>query len=308
MVQRISMKAIGIIIILYLFAGTPSVKAQSAIDSVQFFISSNPINVTLTTNLRNLLSGKIKEDFQKATFTCKLEDGDVLSKEILLKVRGHLRRTICYMPPIKLLFHNPTSPGQYSLNTLKLVSSCKDNINYEQFLLKEYLIYKMYNLLTDKSFKVRLLHLTCEDNNDRKKSFTRHAFLLEDVDAMAKRNSCREMNNPEIKTENTNREQMTMVALFQYMIGNTDWSVPKNHNIKLLIDREDSTTKPYVVPYDFDYAGLVNADYAIPEPQLNIENVTQRLYRGFARTMNELQAAIKIYSLQKKYLCIDQKF
>ncbi len=90
-----------------------------------------------------------------------------------------------------------------------------------------------------------------------------------------------------------------MVVIFQYMIGNTDWSVPKNHNIKLLADKEDSSAKPFVVPYDFDYSGLVNTDYAVPAPALNLENVTQRLYRGFPRTMAELQAVLKIYQQQK---------
>jgi len=93
---------------------------------------------------------------------------------------------------------------------------------------------------------------------------------------------------------------MTMVAIFQYMIGNTDWAVPKNHNVKLIVDKEDSTAKPYVVPYDFDYSGLVNADYAMPAPALNLENVTQRMYRGFPRTMDELDAVLKIYKQQKE--------
>ena len=294
------MKKICTILLLHLAAANLTIKAQSAIDSVQFFIGNNPINVNLTTDVGNLMNGKLKDGYQKATFSCKLPDSSVLTKEIRLKLRGHVRRSICYMPPIWLLFHNPGSPGQYSLNSLKLVSSCKDNTNYEQFLLKEYLIYKIYNLLTEKSFNVRLLSLTCIDSKGRKKSFTRYAFLLEDIDALAKRNACKELNNKEVGTESTDRIQMTMVAIFQYMIGNTDWSVPKKHNIKLLVDKEDGTAKPYVIPYDFDYSGLVNADYAIPEPQLNLENVTQRLYRGFPRTMDELQAVLKIYAQQKE--------
>lgn len=139
------MKTICTILFLYLAAASLTLQAQSAIDSVQFFIGDNPIEVNLTTDLGNLLNGKLKDDYQNAIFSCKLPDSSVLNKEIRLKLRGHVRRSICYMPPIWLLFHNPASPGQYSLNSLKLVSSCKDNTNYEQFLLKEYLIYKMYN-------------------------------------------------------------------------------------------------------------------------------------------------------------------
>ena len=294
------MKRFSAIILFFICTTSLSVQAQSAIDSVQFFIGDNPINVSIITDLGNILSGKLKDENQKATFSCKLPDSSVLNKEIRLKLRGHARRNICYMPPISLLFHNPSSPGQYSINNLKLVSSCRDNSYYDQFLLKEYLIYKMYNLLTAKSFHVRLLNLTCIDSKGSKKSFTRHAFLLEDIDALAERNACKELNKKEFGTESTDRAQMTMVAIFQYMIGNTDWSVPKNHNVKLIVDKEDSTAKPYVVPYDFDYSGLVNADYAMPAPALNLENVTQRQYRGFPRTMEELDAVLKIYKQQKE--------
>jgi hypothetical protein len=294
------MKKFCTILLLHLAAANPVAQAQSATDSVQFFMGDGLIKVSLTTDLGRLLSRKLNDENQKAVFSCRLADSTVLNKEIRIKLRGHARRDICYLPPISLLFHNPGSPAQYSLNSLKLVNSCQDNTYYEQFLLKEYLIYKIYNLLSEKSFKVRLLHLTCIDNKEKKKSFTRYAFLLEDIDALAKRNSCKELNNRKVWTESTDRAQMTMMAIFQYMIGNTDWSVPTNHNIKLIVDRHNTTAKPYAVPYDFDYAGLVNADYAIPGYRLDIKDVTQRLYRGFPRTMDELQAALKIYQQQRE--------
>jgi len=158
----------------------------------------------------------------------------------------------------------------------------------------------MYNLLTEKSLRVRLLRLTYEDSRGKKKPFTGYAFFVEDVDAMAKRNHCKEWKNGKIFTENTNRNQMTMVAVFQYMIGNTDWAVPNGHNIKLIYPKKDSIARPYVVPYDFDYAGLVNADYAIPDPALGTESVVERVYRGFPRTMSELQTVFQIYNQQKE--------
>ena len=84
------------------------------------------------------------------------------------------------------------------------------------------------------------------------------------------------------------------------MIGNTEWSVPNNHNIKLLTAKKDKTIKPYPVPYDFDHSGLVNTDYAAPDEIMGIETVVERLYRGFPRTMEELQAAIVVYNNQKE--------
>lgn len=158
----------------------------------------------------------------------------------------------------------------------------------------------MYNLLSPKSFRVRLIKMNYEDTKGKKKQMSQFAFFIEDIKAMAKRNHCKEYTKTKLTTEQTNREQMTMVAVFQYMIGNTDWAVPVLHNIRLMYPKNDSTVAPYAVPYDFDFAGLVNADYAIPSPDLpEIETVRQRLYRGFPRSMGELQAVFAVYNEQK---------
>src|ERR1041385_40117 len=93
---------------------------------------------------------------------------------------------------------------------------------------------------------------------------------------------------------------MAIVDIFQYMVGNTDWSVPNYHNIKLIRKKNADDSPPYVIPYDFDYCGLVNAYYAVPAEILGIEKVTDRKYRGFPRSMEELQQAISIFNKQKE--------
>lgn len=92
---------------------------------------------------------------------------------------------------------------------------------------------------------------------------------------------------------------MTMVALFEYMVGNTDWSVYANHNIKLMQDTADATSKPYASAYDFDFSGLVNAPYATPDPQLGTESVTTRVYRGFPREVSELKEMADYFRSKK---------
>ena len=288
------------LILLCVLSVSLAVYGQPAFDSIRFFLDKNPLNVTLSTDISNLVSGKIKDNYQKAIFTCKLPDSSAVSEEIRISARGHMRRSICHIPPLRLNFHNPTSPKLYSLNSLKLVCACRSSADNQQLLFKEYLIYKIYNLLTEKSFRVRLLNITYEDSKGKKKPSTQYAFVVENVDAMAKRNHCKERKNGKINSEATDREQMTMVAIFEYMIGNTDWSVPGDHNIKLIAPKKDSVARPYAVPYDFDYAGLVNAEYAVPEPKLGIETVLQRLYRGYPRTMDELQAVLEVFKLQKE--------
>lgn len=292
------MKKILLIVVTVLYAGFLSQAPAQKVDEVKFFEEDSIINAKLMMDISGFVKSSSKPAYMPATFTCTIADS-IISEQIRIEARGNVRRKICYMPPIKMNFHNSTSPKLYPLNSLKLVCACKTNEDYDQLLLKEYLIYKIYNLLTEKSFRVRLLKLRFEDSKGNKKSINQHAFLIESTKEFAKRNESKEFKNIKINTETTNREHMTLVAIFEYMIGNTDWSVPGGHNIVLIQPKNDSTAKPFVVPYDFDYSGFVNAEYAVPTEELGIENVRQRLYRGFSRTLDELNAAIAVFNDRK---------
>ncbi|HNA96064.1 MAG TPA: hypothetical protein PK421_02465, partial [Chitinophagaceae bacterium] len=59
------------------------------------------------------------------------------------------------------------------------------------------------------------------------------------------------------------------------------------------------STIPYAVPYDFDHSGFVNAEYATPAEILGTTTVTERVYRGFPRTMSELQTCFDIFREKK---------
>lgn len=288
------------VILLLLFAVGKPVYSQPAFNGKSFFLDEAPLKVILTADLKYLIKEKVKSDEQKAVFTVLMPDSTYVSEEIKVEARGVMRRKICNLPPLKLNFDNPTSPKLKSLKSLKLVNICRSGSSDEQLLLKEYLIYKMFNLLTDRSFRVRLLYITYKDSEGKIKTDSKYAFVVEDVDVMAKRNDCKEINDLKLTSESTDREQVTLVYLFQYMIGNTDWSVPNNHNIKLIMPKNKANAKPLAVPYDFDFTGLVNADYAVPNEMMDIENVTQRRYRGFPRTHSELQTVIQQFNLQKE--------
>lgn len=158
------------------------------------------------------------------------------------------------------------------------------------------------------SFRVRLIHLTFVDSQKKIKSFTQYAFLIEDMKDMADRNNCKEIKTKHFSTEQTDRHQITFVSIFQYMIGNTDWAVGNYHNIKLMVPKTDTLARPYPVPYDFDYAGLVNAPYAVPAEGLDITQVTERYYMGFARSIEEIQAIMDVFKEKKEtiYLTINK--
>jgi hypothetical protein len=254
----------------------------------------------LVTDLGKLISGKIKEGKQESTFTLQYNDSNTYTSKPLINARGKMRRKICHLPPLRLNFGADTTSPLRGLKSLKLVSPCDAISNYEQLLIKEYLVYKMYNLISDKSFRVRLMQVSFEDALGKKKGFKQYAFFMEDVDELAKRHNCEVVEGEMYLTDATDRMQITLVSIFEYMIGNTDWSVPNNHNIKLIRPLEGTSRKPFAVPYDFDYSGIVDAPYATPDPELGLDYVTQRLYRGFPRNMAELEPLVQKFKDKKE--------
>ncbi|MEP6952203.1 MAG: hypothetical protein ABI863_23125 [Ginsengibacter sp.] len=288
-------------IALSLFLQQHSVFSQPTLVNRQlFFLDDRTIEVTLTTDIRKLWHDKKTPAYQSAIIIMKFSDTSSINEEIRVKPRGIYRKNNCDMAALMLNFKNSSSPKLSPLKSLKLVGDCKKGFTYEQLLLKEYLVYKIQNFLSNMSFRVRLLHITYNDSKQKVKPYTQYAFLMEDMKDLARRNNCIETRQSNIFTEAAKREQMTFVNLFQYMIGNTDWSIPKCHNIKLMVPKNDTLARPYAIPYDFDYSGFVNADYAIPDSSLGIESVSERLYRGFPRRLDELQAAINVFQEKKE--------
>lgn len=279
------------------------VPAQSSqINRQQFFLDDKVIQVTLTTDIKKLRSDKKISAWQPANIVMHFSDTSVISEVIRVQSRGEYRKANCDIAALMLNFKNPSSPVLSPLKKLKLVGGCRMGRGNEDLLLKEYLVYKIYNLLSGMSFRVKLLHINYNDSRGKTKSYSQYAFLIEDMKDISERNNCVEMKRKDFNTEGTNRQQMTLVSLFQYMIGNTDWSVPKYHNIRLMVSKNDTLSKPYAVPYDFDYAGIVDAPYAVPVEELGITSVKERLYRGFPRNMDELQSTLQIFKEKKEVI------
>ncbi|HLF46028.1 MAG TPA: hypothetical protein VI548_06365 [Chitinophagaceae bacterium] len=271
------------------------------IDRVKFFEEESTIDATLEIDMKDLLGKKQKERFLPATFTMNMPDGSSITDKIEASVRGNFRRENCFMPGLKLKLNVDSNSRFSKLKELKLTNGCNTNEESGQLVIKEFLVYKIYNLLTDKSLRVRLLKLNFKDAAGKRKPYTQMAFFTEDIDEMAKRNKMIEIEGTSFGTEVTNREHMTLVTMFQYLIGNTDWSVPAYHNIKLIGLKDDNTARPYAVAYDFDICGLVDPPYATVSELLQnqITSVRERLNRGFPRTMEELKETIKSFNDKK---------
>jgi hypothetical protein len=295
------MKRIFLFLFLFSFGAINGLNSQQVakVDKVAFFQDETTLDVTVITNMKTLMNKKMKQGFVfPAVFRCRIGDQDI-EERIQMEARGNNRRETCYMPPLKLKFNNESSPTLSSLKTLKLVNPCDLSTTYNEYLLKEYLCYKIYNQLTDMSLRTRLLKITYIDSASKKTFLTSHSFLIEDINDLAKRNNCVEVKRFVPHTDATNRQHTALVCIFQYMIGNTDWAIPVDHNIKLIAPKGDTTALPFAVPYDFDLCGLVNANYAVPNPILPIVSVKDRLYRGFPRTIEELQPTVALFNNKK---------
>ncbi len=285
-------------IIFFILAG-PGIAQIKKIDQKKFFSDEQPVQMRLSTDIKSLLLEKSTLNYVNASVHCVFPDSQVADGKVQIKPRGHFRKDNCRLTPLSINFRNAGAPAFSKLGTLKLVVGCGIKSSDDQLLLKEYLVYKIYNLITDKSFRVRLLNVDYEDTKGKVKSYQQYAFLIEDLDDLAKRHQCKKKEQGKFYPDFIDREQATLVYMFQYMIGNTDWSVPFYHNIKLLIEKKDSLAKPYPVAYDFDMTGLVNPIYGGPNPELGLSSLKERLYRGYQRSLDEIQAAAKIF-LDKK--------
>jgi hypothetical protein len=275
---------------------------RSSLAEYDLFAEEEPLEVSLEFDYKNFIRRKYKDEYQPALITVHLNDSLQVSDTIRIKARGEFRKRYCNFPPIRLNFKKADFevPALSQLEKVKLVTHCKASVTFEQYLIKEYLTYKSYNLLTDKSFRVRLVHMTYVDSKGKKKPIDKMGFVIEEVEKVAARNKCIEFEAENVHPELTNREQMTLIALFQYMIGNTDWHVPSLHNVRLIKNLDFTSDQVYAVPYDFDYCGLVDAVYAIPGPQLAIESVRDRFYMGFERGPEELQKTIALFLEQEE--------
>ncbi len=289
-------------IVLLFFMRVALFSQPGQVSAKSFFNEDNIPEVSLTTDIKSLRNSKSKPAWQPAHIMMIEKPGDTINEKVEVKMRGNVRKQICDIATIEVDFKTPTSPRLSKLKKLKLVGGCSSKDVDEALLLREYLVYKMYNVLSPLSFKVRLLKVTYNDARQKMNSYTQYAFLIEDLDELTKRNDLVEKETGVYRTDDIKRLHCTFLCFFQYMIGNTDWSITGRHNIKLVVPKKDTFSTPLAVPYDFDYAGIVNAPYAIPSERLEITSVRERLYRGHPRTPEEVEGVAKEFRIKKDTL------
>jgi hypothetical protein len=223
-----------------------------------------------------------------------------------VETRGLTRRRICSFPPLRLRFVDGTTKGSVfaGQDDLKMVTHCQVGQDFAQYYIQEYVAYRIYNLVTPQSFRVRPLEVVYRDTAGGKAPAPRFAFLIEDLGDMAKRNGLKRDERASFRPGDYDAAATSRLALFQYLLGNTDWDLTRGprkdeccHNIRVLGSGEG---KRIAVPYDFDSAGMVDAEYAAPDPSLPIKTVRERVFRGFCLHNDGLPAARAAFLAQRQ--------
>lgn len=265
------------------------------------FEDTAALELTLKSDFRHLIRKKYADDYQDAILQIPYNDTIWITRKIKIKPRGNFRRSNCYYPPILLNFPKKKVVLEHlkEFDKLKLVQLCKKGSDFEDYLLREYYAYRIYKLITPFSFRVRLLRINYIDTSGKNKPMTNFAFIIENVNQMASRLNALPIKTENIHSERTNRQLISILYMFQFMIGNTDFSIPALHNIKLIKSIDEDIFNPVAIPYDFDYSGIVNAYYAVPPSEYPIETVRERFYLGFCREEQEMKDVFSLFKEKK---------
>ena len=260
----------------------------------------------LEVSLRFDLSGFLKKPDKNQSFdgvmTFHFSETDTLNRKVTIQYRGYSRYERCRLPPIRIIFKQPVYEVTDSarIKKMKLVNQCQPGSLYDDYVIKEYLVYRLYNVLTDTCFRVRLLKVNYIDAEKKKKPVIQYGIFIEPEELLAKRT-----NMLEVKTRSLTQKQMhplmiDRIAIFNYMVSNWDWSVPGQHNISVFTSPVyDLAGRGIPVPFDFDLTGVVNAEYAIPPPGIGIETNRDRKFTGICRTREVYMKELMMF-LDKK--------
>lgn len=272
-------------------------KKESLLDHL---IESKKSKLEIETNFDELFKDRRNQKYKQAIATFTFENNETWTDSLRVKVRGKFRALYCDYPPIKIKYSKKKlkKRGFKKRNEYKLVYPCKGSFEYQNYIYKEYLIYKMYNELTDKSLRVHLVDLTLKDVARKKEIFKAVGFLTEHREELIKRLDafenefrCLPFINKVIPPE------QTILEVFQFMIGNVDWVIENCKNVEI-IQLQDSTVIP--IPYDFDYTGLVNPYYAKPSSKFDQETLKDRYFIGTKKSLEELEPVLELFKEKKK--------
>jgi hypothetical protein len=270
---------------------------------ISLFDNDKLLNVSLRFDLTSYLKKTLKDKSVPGVMTFHMSETDTLEKKVTVKTRGIFRLENCTFAPIELNFRK----GIYAyadsgkVGKLKLVTHCESGTVHDEYVLREYLVYKLFNVLTDTSFRVRLLRISYIDTQKKRKPIIQYGFFIEPVGILAARTNSNVVKSKSLNQNHIFPDAMDRLAIFNYMIGNYDWSVPGLHNVSVLLPKNNNTSGLGIaIPYDFDLTGVVNADYAIPSDVTGLKTIRDRVFMGICRDKMVYQKELELFLSRKE--------
>jgi hypothetical protein len=264
-------------------------------EALPLFQGEEPVEIVLTADWKTVQRDRKVDSKKLYPGTMAIKKDGVAGEPfaIELRTRGHVRRNprMCGFAPLRLELPKDKTKGTIfeGHGKVKLGTHCQGDAIYQQYTLLDYLANRLHNTLTPRSLRVRLAKVTYAETGGGKEPYTKLGILFEDVDDMAARAEARELPVPRQLFQYVDQRQLMFMSMFQYMIGNTDYSILALHNVIML---DDAKGARLTVPYDFDYSGLVDAHYATAVKDLHLASVRDRLYRGPCKTEAEVNEAL----------------
>jgi len=287
------------------------VGAAASDAAAPLFDGGTTLHLTIAAPFTTIMQTRSDTGYDDGVLTYTDASGSSQELDIGLRTRGVYRRRkdVCDFAPLRLNFKRKEVSGTIfeGQDKIKLVTHCVSGRGrYDQYVLKEYFAYKVLQTLTDQSFRTRLVLLTYADTAGRKRTQTRYAFLIEEKEHLAERLQWTLENVPKIEHGALDKQQAMLVYVFEYFIGNTDFSLVLGardkdccHNVELF----SSTPGRFIpVPYDFDLAGIVDTPYATPNPKYKLPAVTERLYRGRCEDNDLLPETLAMFAAKEQEL------
>ena len=258
--------------------------------------------VIIETDLDSIINHRNRNTYQPAIFSHADLHGNITKHDIRIRPRGKFRRRVCDFPMVKIDFSKKDlKERKYKkFDDYKLVTHCMDTMNDSfESVAREYLAYKLYNILSPDSYEVQFLFITYIDTKEVIPAFQHFGFIIEDTAELADRMKAKFRKDVDgLKMDSLNAIQHDFVALYQYMIGNTDWrATPISRNVKVF--KKEAEVDYKLVPFDFDFSGLVAAPYAVPNSSLGQRTIRHRVFQGIGK-IEDTDKSTRQFFLEKK--------
>lgn len=268
------------------FAQTGGLRVPSIFDRLT---QEEGAKLTLEMDYTTLLENRKTSQY----FPAMLTDATGKTYQVEVKPRGKYRRKVCEVPPLKMKFSKKMLRGEGldTLNEVKIVMPCSDNAQGDDLIIREYMAYRMFEHLTGASVRARLVRITLKDTHVESKK-NMFCLLVEDEEETVARLNGALVEQYGISSDSLILNQAALVSMFQYMIGNTDWDVSMMRNVRLI--RSSETGKVLVVPYDFDFSGLVAAPYSSPSAETGLRTVRDRFLMSNGIPVESLKRATQV--------------